>query len=174
MNNRWIDVLKRNDFKLSVSIDGQFDLHFEGRGTVLSKYNKILENIDLMSEKGIVINALCVVRNESLGHENKINNYNKNTDKYFLQSTNPHAAKDLNKPREMWFLIEDKTPIGIDVPKELFYCLADLLEDNINVDGVFYVRNGNPNDIVRDYRYCLLIHNDCKSIDGLRNGLVGV
>lgn len=106
-------------------------------------------------------------------HEKKIENYYKNADKYFEESSNSNSSIDIKKTREMWFFIDDRTPNSYDTPKELFYALANLLEENRNVNGVFYIRNGNPTDIPRDYHSCLIIHNDELAIKGLRSGVVG-
>lgn len=106
-------------------------------------------------------------------HEKKIPDYMKNADNYFLNSTNPNSSIDLKKTREMWFFIEDRTPYSYSAPISLFKALAFLLESNKEVNGVFYVRNGNPLDIPRDYHNCLVIHNDVTAIKGLKSGVVG-
>ncbi len=72
LDDEWIDFLKRNGFNVSISLDGYFGLHSKNRGTSPETFNRIMENVVLLSRRGMQFSVLTVVTKETVGHEEEL------------------------------------------------------------------------------------------------------
>ena len=72
-------------------------------------------------------------------HAQKLKIYDSNIRNYIRDLNLESSHKDLKKPREVWFLIEDKS--NIKIPKEAFITLSKLLNNKQSPNAVIYVVN---------------------------------
>ena len=74
LNQEWIDFIKKNEFRLSLSIDGPKDVHDLHRLSVknVSYYDKILTNIELLKDKQCQFGIICVVTEDSVDKAEEI------------------------------------------------------------------------------------------------------
>lgn len=69
LNEDWINFFKYNNFRVSISVDGFYEIQSKNRGTTLNHFKKIINNIELMHKLQLDFSVLTVVTNETLGKE---------------------------------------------------------------------------------------------------------
>ena len=72
LDDEWIDFFVENDFNVSISLDGFFDLHSMNRGTNREAFDAIMANIARLSERGVPFSVLTVVTKETIGQEEEL------------------------------------------------------------------------------------------------------
>lgn len=72
LDDEWIDFFVANDFNVSISLDGLFDLHTRNRGTNREAFDAIMHNEARLSERKVPFSVLTVVTNETLGQEEEL------------------------------------------------------------------------------------------------------
>jgi uncharacterized protein len=69
LNEDWINFFKYNNFRVSISVDGFYEIQSKNRGTTLNHFKKIINNIELMHKLQLDFSVLTVVTDETLGKE---------------------------------------------------------------------------------------------------------
>lgn len=72
INEEWCDFFKKNNFRVGVSIDGNYDTHSHGRGTTKSEFKKIMNSVKMLNKKEIDFSIICVVTDYLVGKEKEI------------------------------------------------------------------------------------------------------
>ena len=72
LNEAWIDFFERNEFGVSISLDGFYELHSGNRGTSKKVFDKTLGGVKLLSERGMPFSVLTVVTDATIGNEELI------------------------------------------------------------------------------------------------------
>ena len=72
LNEDWINFFKNNNFRVSISVDGFYEIQSKNRGTTLGHYQRIIHNIELMRKLQMDFSVLTVVTNDSLGKEDAL------------------------------------------------------------------------------------------------------
>lgn len=72
LDDEWIDFFVANDFNVSISLDGFFDLHARNRGMNREAFDAIMRNVARLSERKVPFSVLTVVTNETLGQEEEL------------------------------------------------------------------------------------------------------
>lgn len=74
INDQWVDLFRRADFDIGVSLDGPEWLHNKSRIYLSAKgsYAQTIRGVNLLQQKGVRFGTLAVVTKESLGHAREL------------------------------------------------------------------------------------------------------
>lgn len=72
LDDEWANFFKRNDFNVSISLDGPKDLHIANRGTSEGQYDRIMQGLHALKQAGISVTILSVITANTLGRESDI------------------------------------------------------------------------------------------------------
>ena len=75
INESWCRFFKENNFRVGLSIDGNYDIHSHGRGTTKEEFKSIENSIKLLKESDNEFSIICVVTDYSIGKEKEIFQY---------------------------------------------------------------------------------------------------
>lgn len=72
LDSDWIDFFVENDFNVSISLDGFFDLHARNRGTNREAFDAIMNSVSQLSDRKVPFSVLTVVTKETIGQEEEL------------------------------------------------------------------------------------------------------
>lgn len=74
INEEWADLFKKYDFLVGVSVDGYRELHDFNRVDPAKKgsYSRVVKTVQLLQQKGVAVNLLCVVTGLCARHPQKV------------------------------------------------------------------------------------------------------
>jgi len=86
LNKEWIDFFQKNNFNISISIDGPPEIHNRHRINLSTKgsFAKVMRSVDLLKAENVKFGSLSVVTKDSANNAKEIYNFFKTNDfKYF-------------------------------------------------------------------------------------------
>ena len=152
LDDEWIDFFVANDFNVSISLDGFFDLHARNRGTNREAFDAIMRSAARLSERKVPFSVLTVVTNETLGQEEELFDFFADYDisSFGFLPMNYGDEQDSLSPDDYGAFLRKFFELGHTMPSECDGCKFG----HICNGGCRYHRWLNADDFSKRQFYC--------------------